>query len=134
MVNSHKWLLEENQTRLEHDRFIALLNSLNEGFIAVNDNGIIEISNSAALDFLDANILKGKNIFSVLHFIDQAGVPIDLAGKLDGLTDPIVNQTWQLKQHDGSLRSIYANIAPVKGYQGRYKGGFVILLRDVDVE
>jgi sensor histidine kinase regulating citrate/malate metabolism len=135
MFNSHKWLIHESETKLDHDRFIALINSLGEGFIAVSDKGVIELSNGVALSMLDANVLKGKNLHECLHFVDQAGGQVDLTSKLKGLTSGHLRSSdWELKQHDGTFHKIYVSISPVQAYEGRYKGGFVILLRDLTSE
>ena len=135
MFNSHKWLIQEAETKLEHDRFIALLSSLGEGFIAVNEKGLIELSNSMAMSMLDANVLKGKNLYDCLHFFDKNGAPIDLETKLTSLNSGHLRVSdWRLKNHDGTFHNIYVTISPVQAYEGRYKGGFVILLRDLTAE
>jgi len=53
-------LFQTAQNQLDHSRLIALINSLGDGFLALDDNGRIELSNSVALSLLDTNSLENK--------------------------------------------------------------------------
>jgi PAS domain-containing protein len=131
MDNKHKWLLMESQAQLEHDRFLALLNSISDSFLAVNDKGAIELCNGAALSLFDLNVLKGRNLSAILHLFDPIGAQIDLSSKLTGLATNLVSSNWRLKLHDGTAKNVYVSISPVRTYEGRTKGGYVILLHEL---
>jgi len=55
----------------DHQRLMALINSMNEAVIAVNQNGKINIFNSSALELLDTNSnIAGKNIDDIFNISD----------------------------------------------------------------
>ncbi len=55
----------------EHQRVISLINSMVEAVIAVDDQGIVNIYNSAAIELLDTNVdLLSQNINSIMHLTD----------------------------------------------------------------
>jgi signal transduction histidine kinase len=61
----------------EHERMINLINSMTEAVLSIDEKGIINVYNAAALDLLDTNVeLAGKQIDEVLHLIDDRENPI----------------------------------------------------------
>jgi PAS domain-containing protein len=65
---------------LDHERFNALINNMTDAVLAIDKSGVITLSNSVALDLLDANSLTGKNLRGVLRLLDKAGRPVDIGG------------------------------------------------------
>ena len=63
----------------EHDRLIALINSMSDGVIATDDKGIILNYNAAALDIIDTNAtLTGKPLSDFLKLTDSKDNPVDI--------------------------------------------------------
>ena len=51
----------------EHEKVLAIINSIREAIVSIDIKGNIELYNSAALDFFDTNAsLIGKNINNIL--------------------------------------------------------------------
>lgn len=61
----------------EHERMVNLINSMSEAVLAVDEKGVINIYNAAAMDLLDTNIeLIDKNIDEVVKLYDNQNNPI----------------------------------------------------------
>jgi len=61
----------------EHERMINLINSMSEAVLAMDERGVINIYNAAAMDLLDTNVeLAGKSIDEVVHLYDAQKQPI----------------------------------------------------------
>ncbi len=137
MFSSHKQLLLDAEAQLDHDRLIAIINSLTDGFLAVDEQGVIKLSNSTALDLLDANTLQNKNIYHVLRLVDKVGKNIDLLKIAQDLksTRSYTTRDFRLMLSDGSLINLHFNISAVRsGYGSKSSGGFVIIFRDITRE
>jgi two-component system phosphate regulon sensor histidine kinase PhoR len=134
MLNSPKWLLQESQGKLDHNRLITLINSLNDAFLAVDETGKIGLSNSLALNLLDSNSLDGKNLGQVLKIQDMSGAPVDLLAQAKKSGNNFTSRDLQLKTGD-SLVYIYCSVSHVRGAYGKKsQDGFVIILRDISKE
>lgn len=63
----------------EHERLVALINSMTEAVLAVDQDGKISVYNAAALDLLDTNVeLSGRDIRKVLKLTDAQKKPLDI--------------------------------------------------------
>jgi signal transduction histidine kinase len=61
----------------EHERMINLINSMSEAVLAMDEKGVINIYNAAAMDLLDTNVeLAGKKIDEVVYLYDAQKQPI----------------------------------------------------------
>ena len=77
-------MFEYSSTQIDHNRLIALINSLTDGFLAVDEAGKIELSNGVALSLLDTNSLNGKSLASAMPLQTTDGQTVDalsLVGK-----------------------------------------------------
>jgi two-component system phosphate regulon sensor histidine kinase PhoR len=135
MLDTPKRLLLNSEIQLDHNRLLSLINSLSDGFLAVSGDGLIELSNSVALDLLDTNELHGKKLADAMPLTDTAGQahdPMELAGSAK---PSFVSRDYRLKYIDGALINLYVSISAVRtAFGGRQKDGYVVLFRDITRE
>ncbi|HSW99766.1 MAG TPA: ATP-binding protein [Patescibacteria group bacterium] len=122
--------------RLESERLIALINSMGDAVIAVNDDGEINVYNAAAASLLDTNIsLTGKKINDVLHLVDAQGKPVDLTQLLIEIKVNLVRTNVSHQFDDGEKINLYLNVSPIhRGFQNPGERGYIFLLRDITKE
>jgi two-component system, OmpR family, phosphate regulon sensor histidine kinase PhoR len=127
-------MFEYSQTQIDHNRLISLINSLSDGFLAVGQDGKIELSNGVALSLLDTNSLNGKTVAQAMPLLDKDGQvhdPISLIGKEPNLR----SRDLSLKYRDGGVINLYINISAVRSGFGSFShNGYVILFRDITKE
>ncbi|HSX28780.1 MAG TPA: ATP-binding protein [Candidatus Saccharimonadales bacterium] len=122
--------------RLERERLLALVNSMGDAVIAVNEKGEISVYNAAASSLLDTNIdLVGKPITRVLHLRDTNGKKVNLMKMLAELKSNIVRTDLRHQFNDKEMIDLYLNIALIHlGYQKEGERGYTFLLRDITKE
>ncbi|MEX1995343.1 MAG: ATP-binding protein [Candidatus Saccharimonadales bacterium] len=119
----------------DHERFLALINNMVDGFVAVDKNEVIVLSNGVALGLLDTNNLNGQRLSDALQLIDDKGSGVDIYGLITQHPTGIVSRDWRLKYKDGNIVNLYVSISPVRGRFGNEgQGGFVLLFRDITRE
>src|SRR5437868_8627457 len=124
-----------SESYLDQAQFLNLINSISDGFLAINEEGLIGLSNSMALDLLDSNSLTGQNLFDMLKLIDKNGQSIDLAVNLSKAKGNLASRDWKLKLQDGNSKYISLNISPIMRNYGRNSGGgYLVLLKDITRE
>jgi signal transduction histidine kinase len=134
MLSASK-LFETAQNQLDHNRLFALINSINDGIISIDDQGIIKLSNGVALGLLDTNSLDGKPIGQVLKLTDKAGRQIDSFDLIKKSGNGLTSRDYSLKNGPQSEIHIYMSIAPVRAAYGKTSpDGHVIILRDITLE
>lgn len=114
----------------------SLINSMNDGVIALNDKTEITIYNAAALNIIDLNNVKLKSK------IDQVLIPINKDNQTVKISEiilktkfPDINRDLRIKYNDGSTINLYLSISPVKLDYGKKSAiGYVLLLRDITRE
>ncbi len=121
---------------LERERLTSLINSMADGVIATDEQGVIVLYNGEAMNVLDTNkTLTGKDIAKVLRIYNRNNELLD-SKKL--ILDTAVQQTsrdFHLQLKDKSIVKLYLSIAPVRlsyGKEGMH--GYVVLLRDITRE
>jgi two-component system phosphate regulon sensor histidine kinase PhoR len=121
---------------LERERLVALINSMADAVIAIDENKNIAVYNGAALNILDMNSsLIGKKISEVLHLINKNNQPIEVNELIDQLKNQYTSRDILLQYDSGEKINLYISIAPVHlGYGIEGSRGFVILLRDITRE
>jgi PAS domain S-box-containing protein len=128
---------QKNQAgaKSEDARLLALVNSMSDAFFDVDETGRIALTNAAALNLLDANILIGKNITEVLGLIDKTGQPLELQSVFLAATKDFSNRDWKLRYKDGSTIDVQVNVSVVRASFGsNVQGGHIVLLRDITQE
>lgn len=117
--------------QLDHSRLISLINSISDGFLAVNSNGMIELSNGVALGILNTNSLEGKSINNAMPLSDPRGTKQDFFA-LVGRQSSFVSRDFGIHYPDGTMISLYLSISAVRAFfGGENKGGYVVLFRDI---
>lgn len=117
----------------EHERMINLINSMTEAVLAMDEKGVINIYNAAAMDLLDTNVeLSGRNIDEVVHLYDSQKQPIS--------TLRIAQETRYLQrrsdvflhfgENDNVALELNISRTALQSALSK-KQGFTILLRDI---
>ena len=121
---------------LDHERLNALVNSMADGVIAIDEVGKIVLSNGAALNILDTNgTLRGKKLESVMQLIDSNGQKISLTEQIQSARTSLSSRDWLIRYSDESTANLYVSAAVVHlGYGKSGQRGYVILLRDITRE
>ncbi len=121
---------------LEHERLTALINSMADGVIALDEDAKIAVYNGAALNILDVNKeLSGQGLKDILHVVDKLDQQIPLEDLIKKASSQYTTRDLRLKYPNGEYINLYLSIAPVHlGYGVEGKKGFVLLLRDITRE
>jgi PAS domain S-box-containing protein len=121
---------------LEHERFLSLMNSMTDAVIALDESGIINLYNAAALNLLDLNVvIENKAIQDVLRVYAADNVQQDIASIVKATKTAIIRTDLSLHYSDGSHANLYLSIAPVRPGYGQIDGrGFVLVMRDITRE
>ena len=121
--------------RLDHERLLALVNSMTDGVLAIDDKGSVAMSNSLALNILDTNNVTGRNIEEVMMLTDRSQKTVSLQKQILEKPGGFINRDWQLRYKDGSSIYLFVSVAPVRlGFGSSGQGGYVVLLRDITRE
>ncbi|MBX4201522.1 PAS domain-containing sensor histidine kinase [Candidatus Saccharibacteria bacterium] len=128
-------LFETSQDQLDHDRLMALINSLSDGFLAVSEEGIIELSNGVALSMLDTNSLLGKKINEAMPIISTSDDVINPLLLVPNAASNFNSRDYRLAYTDGTIVHLYINVSVVRsGFGKQNRGGYVFIFRDITKE
>jgi PAS domain S-box-containing protein len=121
---------------LEHERLTALINSMADAVIAVDEHQKVVIYNGATLNILDVNKeLTGKRLHTLLHMIDKNNQKIDVEELVNRTKTQFTSRDVRLLYPNNETINLYLSIAPVHlGYGIAGKRGHVILMRDITRE
>lgn len=127
---------QTKRTDLERARLLSLVNSMADGVIATDENGMIAITNGAALNILDTNnTIVNKQAGDYLHLIDKNNTRITISDLLKETKTQMTTRDWRFIYPDGTTINLYVSIAPVHlGFGLKGSRGHVILLRDITKE
>ncbi len=127
---------DKDSALLSEQRLSALVNSMADAVIAVNENGKIAVYNGAALNLFDVNTdLIDKKISQVTKFVGKNNQKVDIDKLILNTKIQTTNRDMKLTYSDDSQVNIYISIAPVKlGYKETGNRGFVVLMRDITRE
>ena len=132
---SNSRLFQQSQSQLDHGRLMTLINSLTDAFLAVDEQGKIELSNSVALSLLDTNSLEGKLISQAMPVLDAQGQQQNLIELAQKAGSSFISRDFRLKYADGQIINLYTNISAVRGvYGSTAQAGYVVLFRDITKE
>lgn len=121
---------------LEHERLTALINSMADAVITVDERQEVIIYNGAALNILDVNKeLRGVHIQKLIHLIDKNNQDIAIKDLIARTKTQFTSRDIRLQYPNGETIHLYLSIAPVHlGYGISGDRGHVILLRDITRE
>ncbi len=124
------------KTEYEHERLVALINSMSEAVIATDEAGKITIYNAAALDLLDTNSeLTGKLISECLRLTDGTKKSVDIM-QVAKQTRYILRRTdLMLPVNDTDQMALDINISRVSMTAAIVKQeGYTFLMRDITAQ
>jgi two-component system, OmpR family, phosphate regulon sensor histidine kinase PhoR len=126
----------QDNTNIEHQRLLSLINSMADGVVAVDKANKIALYNGAALNIFDLNKIPASNTFNALgNVIDQNNKQVDMDKVISEVKSQYTSRDLRLRYPDGSTINLYLSIAPVHlGYGRGGEQGFVVLLRDITRE
>lgn len=134
-MNTLPKLAQSPADELDHNRLLALINSMSDGVLALDDKAKIILSNSVALSLLDSNTIDGQQVGQVLKLFNKAGEPISLEDVIFNTETPIANRDWRINYDDGSSLNLFISISPVRhGFGSSSQSGYVVLIRDITRE
>ena len=119
---------------LEHDRILTVVNNLTDAVLSTDDQGAIQMYNSASLNLLDTNSeLKGKKIDTLLPLYAENSKRFRLTRQFgtarsvesrDDLSAVISGETIR-------LNVIYSPIRSGDSGEDQGRDGYVVILRDI---
>lgn len=122
---------------LQTNRILTLVNNLADAVISVNQKGMIQIYNAAALNLFDTNTpLEGTTIDSVLHLVDENDKPIELLPLFHKAKSVTINDSLVMPTADERLRLeiVYAPIRSsfdMPAGSDLSRDGYVAIIRDI---
>lgn len=128
-------LNQSNASELDHNRLLALINSMSDGVLALDDKAKIILSNSAALNLLDSNAIDGMQLGQALKLVNKTGEAIGLEDTVFNAETTIISRDWRIIYDDGSSLNLFVSISPVRhGFGSGGQSGYVILMHDITRE
>lgn len=116
---------------MDQQRLMTLVNSMTDGFLALDETTSIVLYNSAALNMLDENSLQGKTLNQVLNLIDKHNRPLTIQ-KILPKSGSMTSDEWQLKYDDGSTINLFISVSTLQtAYGDSSGGGWVVIFRDI---
>lgn len=117
------------QSEGEQQKLMALINSLVDPVIAIDEHAKISVYNGAALDLLNTNQqLNGQDLSTFLKLQDAKNQPISLGSLLGG--ESVLKRNDLLMQlSDGSTQNLDLSIAPI--HADTTGSGYILILRDI---
>lgn len=121
------------QAEVEHDRLMALINSMSDGVIATDEQGKIINYNATALDLLDTNAtLTGKNISEFLKLIDSNEKPVHIMEIAEQTNYLQRRSDLSMKYGENDKISLDINISRIaRSTVLSQQQGYTFLLRDI---
>lgn len=120
----------------QHERLLALVNSMGDAVVATDDKGMVKVYNSTLLSLLDTNLdLADKSIDEILQLFDKDNKPVSIVQ--DARVRRAVYSRTDLshKFPDGETIKLYINVAPIQpSYQSKAEHGYIFILRNITKE
>jgi len=135
-LNDHQDSQQKELPRhVSDEQFVALINSMADGVLAIDKDRRIRVYNGAALNILNVNVsLEGKQVENYLPLINKKGRAVNLATKIKNMRGYFVSRDFSLVFPDSDNLNLYIGITPVASSYGHKDSGYVILLRDITKE
>jgi PAS domain S-box-containing protein len=118
----------------ERQRLLALINSLSDAVLAIDDKGKVYLYNAAALDLLNTNRdINGDEINELLPVHDKSGKPVDLLPSVTGALRKANRQDLYYAAKDGSTMILDLTVAPVRVFGDLTDswGGYIAVFHDI---
>ncbi|HSE29635.1 MAG TPA: ATP-binding protein [Candidatus Saccharimonadales bacterium] len=120
----------------QRERLLALVNSMGDAVMAVDQNGNIGVYNSTLLNLLDTNVdLNGHKIDEVLKLYDADNHEVNIFAEAMQKQTVFSRSDLTYKFNDNDQIKLYINVAPIlPSYQSADEKGFIFILRDITKE
>ena len=110
----------------------TLVNTLTDAVLSMDQQGIIQMYNAAALNLLDTNDrLIGMHINELLKLQTTERVAIDVLKELASATIIRLRDDIIMPLEDDDQIRLEVTFAPVQGGESLTPNGYVLILRDV---
>ncbi len=128
--------ISADRAELEGQRLLSLINSMADGVIALDSNGIIKLYNAASMNILDTNVdLKDRPIYSAMSVIDQNRATIDILDLITTKKIAAIYTDYFLVYQNGEKINLFMSVSPIKiGFSHESESGYIIALRDITRE
>lgn len=125
-----------DSAEFERERLVALINSMADAVVAVDEKANIILYNGAALNIFDTNkSLVGENIEDVVDVVDKNNQNVDIKKYITEQNTQKSTRDLKIKGQAENYINLYISIAPIRlGYGKDGNKGFVIVLRDITRE
>ncbi len=122
-----------SRAEYEHQRLLALINSMTEAVLSINEDGEVNTYNSAALDILNTHSdLNGKKIQSIIELFDKENNPIDIIQVIHETKYISKKTDYHIKRSDKENIMLEINISKAGSSTPiTHETGYTILLRDI---
>jgi PAS domain S-box-containing protein len=127
---------EAEKRELEHQRLIALINSMGDGVIATDENGLIVTYNGAALELLDTNeSINGKPLDEVVQLRNDQDQLVNIINDIKQQNRNVRRSDLKIVFAEGDYMNLYLSISPIKiGYGSEAMRGYTLIIRDITKE
>lgn len=125
-----------NENLLSKQTILSLMNSMTDSVMALSEDLVIELYNSAALNLLDINDISNNTyIYDLFKPVDTNNQTIDLVKFIKNVTTTTINRDYLLQYSDNSKINIFMSISPIRlSYRQKGLQGYVVILRDITRE
>jgi diguanylate cyclase (GGDEF)-like protein/PAS domain S-box-containing protein len=125
----------EMELAAERERLHVTLNSIAEGMVSTDENGIVAFANPAALTltgYADEEVVgrPAREIFALRHGVGGPRAECPVATSLSSGTVVSLDGDLVLQARDGTERAIRCTASPVTG-AGKHVMGVVLVFQDV---
>lgn len=124
------------KVQLEHERIISLINSMTDGVIATDSEGVVTLYNAGALNILDTNQdLTGKVLRGTFRVFDAAGKRVNVLGLVGEKQSTFSSRDLVFKYPDGEKINLSLTVSQIKvGFRREDEKGYIITFRDITRE
>jgi signal transduction histidine kinase len=129
--------MTQKDTLITQDQtLISLINSMNDGVLALDSKYRIKVYNASSLGLLDINTITiGSPISKLFRLIDKNNQKIDIIDLIQKTNVSQSYREYRYSYEDGSVINISISISEVKsGYGQKSALGYVLLFRDITKE
>lgn len=129
-------MININENLLNKQTILSLMNSMTDAVMALSEDLVIELYNSATLNLLDINnIADNSLIYDIFKPIDSKEQSLDLVNFIKNIKVPTTNRDYLLQYSDKSKINIFISISPIRlNYRQSGLQGYVIIIRDITRE
>ncbi len=126
----------QQEENFQHQRLLALVNSMGDAVIATDEQGVVKLYNAATLGLLDTNAnLTNKKIDKILQLYGQDNKRVRILEQAQEKRVVFARTDLVHRFKDSEEINLYLNTAPIQlSYQSAGEKGFIFILRDITKE